>query len=136
MPQRFFVLSSLIILLALPGCSSSNRNQRPAGAHPPSGGADRPVPALANGEFALWVESEPSGGIVVVNGKPVGRTPQCIVLLGNARAFCREEVSIKVRFVAADTDHTSQTVEEVLTPLDRIPARVRFSPKGVSRVVR
>ena len=94
------------------------------------------LPVLRAGEFAVWIDSEPAGGIVVVDGKPVGRTPQRVVLSGTSRAFVRGQVSIKVRFVATDSDHTSQTVEEVLTPLDKIPARVRFTTQGVMRVAR
>ena len=82
------------------------------------------------------IESEPKGGVVVVNGVPAGRTPQRVVLSGTSRGFLREAVSIKVRFVAADTDHTSQTIEEQLTPLDKIPARIHFTPTGTSRVAR
>jgi len=82
------------------------------------------------------VDSDPVGGIVVVNGVPVGRTPQRVVLNGTARGFCRDDVSIKVRFVATDTDHTSQTVEQLLTPLDKIPATVHFTSAGASRVAR
>lgn len=94
------------------------------------------MPELKAGEFAVWIESEPEGGLVVVDGKPLGRTPQRVVLNGTARGFCREDVSIKVRFVATDSDHISQTVEEVLTPLDKIPERVRFTAQGVTRVAR
>ena len=95
-----------------------------------------PMPKLKSGEYAVWIDSEPEGGIVVVDGKPVGRTPQRVVLNGTARGFCHEDISIKVRFVAADSDHTSQTVEEILTPLDKIPARVRFTTQGAMRVAR
>jgi hypothetical protein len=91
---------------------------------------------LAPGDYAVVIESEPTGGIVVVNGVPVGRAPQRVVLTGTTLGFSRDAVSIKVRFVAADTDHTSQTVEEQLTPLDKIPAIIRFTLAGPSRVAR
>lgn len=94
------------------------------------------APSSAVGEFAVLVDSDPVGGIVVLNGVPVGRTPQQLVLNGTARGFCRDDVSIKVRFVAADTEHTSQTVEELLTPLDKIPASLHFTHAGASRVAR
>ena len=76
------------------------------------------------------------GGIVVVDGVPVGRAPQHVVVPGTARGFFRDQVSIKVRFVAADSDHTSQTIEEELTPLDKIPASIRFTAAGAMRVAR
>lgn len=84
----------------------------------------------------MLIESDPAGGIVVVGGVPLGRAPQRVVLPGTARGFFRDQVSIKVRFVATDTEHTSQTIEEVLTPLDKIPARVRFTVTGAIRVAR
>lgn len=98
--------------------------------------APETTPTLKAGEYAVWIDSEPKGGIVVVDGTPVGRTPQRIVLNGTTRGFFHANVSIKVRFVATDSDHTSQTVEEVLTPLDKIPARVRFTSQGATRVAR
>ena len=82
------------------------------------------------------VESEPVGAIVVIDGVPVGRTPRRVVLVGTSHGFCRDQVSIKVRFVAADSDHTSQTIEELLTPLDKVPACVRFTSSGATRVVK
>ena len=93
-------------------------------------------PALPAGEYALQIESEPSGATVVMNGKPCGKTPCRVVLAGNARGFLREQVSLKVRFIAADASQSSQTVEEVLTPLDRVPTALRFTPAGATRVVR
>jgi hypothetical protein len=91
---------------------------------------------LPEGEYSVLIDSEPAGGIVVVNGIPVGKTPQRVVLPGTSRGFFRDQVSLKVRFVAADTDHTSRTVEELMTPLDKIPATVRFTPGGVNRITR
>jgi hypothetical protein len=84
----------------------------------------------------VLIESDPVGGTVVVGGVPIGRTPQRVVLPGTTRGFFRDQVSIKVRFVATDTDHTSQTVEELMTPLDKIPAKVRFTTTGAVRVAR
>jgi len=91
---------------------------------------------LKAGEYAVWVDSDPAGGIVVVNGVPVGKAPQRVVVPGSPRGFFRDDVSIKMRFVATDTNHTSQTVEEQLTPLDKIPARIHFTPVGATRVMR
>ena len=94
------------------------------------------APVLQPGEYALTVESEPPGMTVVVNGKPCGKTPCTVVVQANGRGFLREQVSIKVRFVAADESEESQTVEEVLTTLDKVPSGVRFTQAGALRVVR
>jgi hypothetical protein len=88
---------------------------------------------LPPGEYTVLVESVPDGGIVVVNGIPVGKAPQRVLLPGTQRGFFRDQVSLKVRFIAADAAHPSQTVEELLTPLDRIPAGVKFTPTGATR---
>jgi hypothetical protein len=103
---------------------------------PTAGDSSTHSPGLPEGEFAILVESVPSGGMVVVNGIPVGKAPQRIVLPGTMRGFFRDQVSLKVRFIAEDAGHSSQTVEELLTPLDRIPAIVRFTSSGASRVAR
>lgn len=144
MLRRCSRVSLFCVLLLTAACSTARRSDRPLRAPAPVKSAPPPAPATAAeaapklgvGEFAVLVDSDPVGGIVVLNGVPVGRTPQRIVLSGTARGFCREDVSIKVRFVAADTDHTSQTVEELLTPLDKIPANVHFTLAGAARVAR
>ncbi|MFT3869929.1 MAG: PEGA domain-containing protein [Nibricoccus sp.] len=139
-PLRIFVFSSVLLLAA---CSTAPKKGQPLPTPHPSSQPEKNVlyspektPALKAGEYAIWVESDPKGGIVVIDGTPVGRTPQQIVVNGTARGFFHDNVSIKVRFVATDSDHTSQTVEEVLTPLDKIPARVRFTAQGAMRVAR
>ena len=102
-------------------------------------GASKPksvTPALKEGEYALMVESEPAGATVVVNGKPCGKTPCRVVVQANGRGFLREQVSIKVRFIAANEGQSSQTVEEVLTTLDKVPTEIRFTTVGATRMVR
>jgi len=132
--------SVLAILLLVAACSSPPRNNAPAhplSPTPKSQPRSEPTETkLKAGEYEVWVESEPVGGIVVVNGVPVGRAPQRVVLAGSARGFFRDDVQIKMRFVATDTDHTSQTIEELLTPLDKIPARLHFTTQGVTRILR
>ena len=91
---------------------------------------------LKAGEVALMVESEPSGATVVVNGKPCGKTPCRVVVRANRRGFLREQVSIKVRFIATTSAQSSRTVEDVLTTLDKVPAAIRFTVEGPMRVVK
>jgi hypothetical protein len=132
--------SALALLLLVAACSTPPRSDAPLHAPAPAQ-KSAPLPAetdakLKDGEYAVWMDSDPAGGIVVVNGLPVGRAPQRIVVNGSSRGFFRDDVSIKMRFVATDTNHTSQTVEEQLTPLDKIPARIHFTPAGATRVMR
>lgn len=90
-------------------------------------------PAVPVGESSVLVESDPSGAMVVVNGVPVGRTPKRLNLPVSPQGFSRETVSIKVRFIGEGQGEQSQTVEEVLTPLDRLPSAMHFAPGRVQR---
>ncbi len=99
---------------------------------PQLGADDLPVPSA--GEYAIRVESEPSGAMVVVDGRPVGPAPCIIRFPGTNRGFFRNDVSIRVRFIAADATEVSSTIEEVFTALDRIPPRVVFSTAGAKRI--
>lgn len=158
MKIAFFQLVFALVFLGLVGCTTTPAKLKPispkadaAVVAPEKSKTDEPkeTPApvspasvevkmgsLPAGEYAILVESLPAGGTVVVNGIPVGRAPQRIVLPGSSHGFFRDDVSLKVRFIAQDATRTSQTVEELLTPLDRIPAVVRFTPSGATRVAR
>lgn len=158
MKRSIFQLVSALVFLGVVGCTTTpaklktvppksdaavSAPEKPAIEAPKeslapvsAASADVRLGALPLGEFAILVESVPSGGTVVVNGIPVGRAPQRIVLPGSTHGFFRDDVSLKVRFIAQDATRTSQTVEELLTPLDRIPAVVRFTPSGATRVAR
>lgn len=93
-----------------------------------------PAPALAPEGWAwLWVESEPAGMRVVVDGVPVGRTPQRVDVEVTPQGFARHPATIRVRFVAESAQQTSVTTELVLTPRDRVPVRVHFTRDGVLR---
>jgi hypothetical protein len=140
-------LCAFALLVIVSGCSTAKRAPMTDAA--PAAGtqgqkalikSDPPLataaPSLPAGEYTLRVDSEPIGALVVVNGIPIGKTPQRVILPGTPRGFCREQVSLKVRFIAADAGQMSQTVEELLTPLDKIPAAVNFTPSGTSRVPR
>jgi hypothetical protein len=147
--RSFFVqLITLGFLAFLAGCATApspsvkSKNPSTKGPAPTTGsrastGAKTPAePPLAEGEFRLQIESTPSDAMVVVNGIPVGRTPRTIELAGTKHGFFRDQVSVKVRFISTESTHPSKTVEEMLTPLDKIPAVVKFTPAGATRVAR
>lgn len=81
----------------------------------------------------LWVESEPAGMMVVVDGVPVGRTPRRVDVEVTPQGFARHPATIRVRFVAESVQQTSVTTELVLTPRDRVPARVHITRDRVLR---
>jgi hypothetical protein len=134
---NFYVCAALLFA----GCAGSRNGETvPRTTTPPApvaiGQAAAVSPSLPTCEYALLIDSDPAGGTVVVNGVPVGKTPQRVTLPGTVHGFFREQVSLKVRFVAADTEHASQTVEELMTPLDRIPASMHFTLGGANRMTR
>lgn len=152
MKVKVLQLLATTFFLGLVGCATTPTTRIPAKPAPadtpsqtvaPEKSATPPKPEpvsstapLPQGEFAVLVESAPQGGMVVVNGIPIGKAPQRILLPGTNRGFFRDQVSLKVRFIVTDGAQASQTVEELLTPLDRIPATVRFTPNGATRVAR
>ncbi|HEY0944028.1 MAG TPA: PEGA domain-containing protein [Opitutaceae bacterium] len=104
-----------------------------ASEEPAAGNASIPLP---HGQYAILVESQPSGATVVVDGIPVGRAPHRVLVAGTSLGYFQGAMSIKVRFVATDANGISQTVEEALTPRDRIPAALVFTPAGAQRRLR
>lgn len=107
----------------------------PEGQTPPP--TQRPatesVPAIAEGQFVIAVESDPVGATIVVDGKPVGRAPRKLVLAVTPQGFSRETVVIKARFVAETSAQQSMTTEVELTPLDRLPSVLVFTREKVLR---
>lgn len=87
------------------------------------------------GQVRIMVYSEPAGGTVVVDGHPVGSAPLEVSVPVTERGFLSRQVSVKVRFVAADENGTSRTSELVLTPLDRAPVRLDFTPLDSRRTL-
>ena len=93
-----------------------------------------PLPELPpEGKAWVWVESEPPGAMVVVDGVPVGRTPRRVELDVTLQGFARQTNTIRVRFVAESARETSVTTELVLTPRDRVPALLQFTRERVVR---
>ncbi|GAB1489428.1 hypothetical protein MASR2M8_18810 [Opitutaceae bacterium] len=127
-----FRLTVPVALLAgwLAGCSTPSGTPAGSRTAAPAVADAEPPPA---GFYAIWVESEPTGGTVVVDGVPQGKTPLRIVVPGTARGFFRSGMSIRVRFVATEAARLSATMEESFTPTDRIPSRLTYTPADVHR---
>lgn len=92
-----------------------------------------PPEVVPEGEISVLVESEPPGATIVVNGIPVGKAPKKVMLPITPQGFVRETVSIKARFVAETSAQQSSTIEFELTPLDRMPSGLVFTPERVVR---
>jgi PEGA domain len=126
----FCLLASVPGLLILAGCAS-----QPAAPVPT---APTPAPPLAIlpaviDEASIEITSEPAGARLIVNNQLVGRTPLRLKLKITPQGFCSDYTAIKARFVAGDATQVSQTVETELTPLEKVPARIYFSPQGAKR---
>lgn len=146
MKLLFLQLFTTLTFLGLVGCATNPKTSPGHGASsaPSASPTDAPTPVtsapnahvLPADEYSVLVESVPDGATVVVNGIPVGKAPRRILLPGTSRGFFRDPNSLKVRFIGTDAAHPSQTVEELLTPLDRIPTAIRFTPTGATRIAR
>lgn len=91
------------------------------------------TPALPEGEYAVLVETEPAGAMIVVNGIPVGRAPRRVLVSGTPQGFARNPVTVRARFLASDSSQQSASVEVELTTLDRIPSALLFTPEKATR---
>jgi hypothetical protein len=160
---RLLTRGTCLMLLVLTGCSTVSRKttappvaptvpvattplpkqEEPAGKSPAAEPAAMEpgvpavvapeMPRLPEGEYAITVETEPAGAMIVVNGIPVGRAPRRVLVSGTAQGFARSPVTVRARFLASDSSQQSASVEVELTTLDRIPAVLHFTPEKATR---
>jgi hypothetical protein len=133
--------SAALILAAVTGCASGPRSRSPSLDQPPVAtvAPEPPVPRVSEEaeprQASVLVVSEPEGAMVVLDGRPLGPTPRAVTLPINGYGFVSRPVSVKVRFVATSLIDTSRTAEVMLTPLDRAPVRLDFTPQGARRTM-
>jgi hypothetical protein len=84
----------------------------------------------------LLVESTPPGAVIVVDGRPVGKTPVRIAVPDTPQGFFRDYMEIRARFIATDPSLDSRTVMEEFTPREKVPAVLHFTPEGAQRTGR
>lgn len=87
-------------------------------------------------EMAIEVTSEPAGAMILVNDRPSGRAPLRVAVKTTPQGFCTDYLTIKARFVASDASQVSQTTEADLTPREKAPRELVFTPQGVQRHLR
>lgn len=95
-----------------------------------------PASLSPSSEAAIDITSEPAGAMILVNDKPSGRTPLRVAVKTTAKGFCADYLTIKARFVASDASQMSQTTEADLTPREKAPKELVFTPQGVQRHLR
>lgn len=94
------------------------------------------APVNPSNEMAIEVTSEPAGAIILVNDRPSGRAPLRVAVKTTPQGFCADYLTIKARFVASDASQVSQTTEADLTPREKAPKELVFTPQGVQRHLR
>lgn len=93
------------------------------------------IPPAHLDEVSLEITSDPVGARIIVNNQPMGRAPLRLALKATPQGFSTEYVTIKARFVAADATHATQTVDTEITPREKIPAMIFFTPEGAQRKI-
>jgi hypothetical protein len=87
-------------------------------------------------ELSLFIESVPSGALIVMEGRPMGKAPLHLAIPATPLGFFRDYVEIHARFIATNETEVSRTTIEELTPREKVPAVLQFTPEGVQRTAR
>lgn len=93
------------------------------------------VPATAE-KLTIRIESSPQGAMILVDGRPIGRAPIDVEVESASNGFFKAPVTIRARFVATDASTESFSIDEQLTPLERVPLALVFSHEGTQRILR
>lgn len=91
---------------------------------------------VRDGRLTIHIESNPTGAMILVDGRPVGRAPVDLAVETNGSGFFRTPVTIRARFVAGETGGESFSVDERLGQLERVPQALVFSHDGAQRILR
>jgi hypothetical protein len=102
----------------------------------PAAGVPAVGPEMGVTKLTMLVESEPAGATIVVDGRPVGKTPLRLGVPATVLGFFRDYVEIRARFIAENETEVSQTATEEFSPREKVPAVLHFTPAGVRRTVR
>jgi hypothetical protein len=136
------VLCSVLGLLVFAGCAILRKTPPSAPPALPVVKLSVPSPTTPSGktpsapEQLMLVESVPPGAIIVVDGRPVGKSPLRLAVPATTQGFFLNDVEIRARFVATDATEVSRTAMEEFTPRDKVPVALHFTPEGVQRAAR
>lgn len=84
----------------------------------------------------MWIESDPAGATIVVDGRPVGKTPLELGVPATVLGFFRNYMEIRARFIAENEEEASQTAIEDFSPREKVPITLHFTPAGAQRTLR
>jgi len=93
-------------------------------------------PEAAVAQLTMLVESEPAGATIVVDGRPMGKTPLRLGVPATPLGFFRDYVEIRARFIAGNETEITQTATEEFSPREKVPTVLLFTPTGARRTVR
>ena len=85
--------------------------------------------------FTLPIEKY-AGATVVVDGRPMGKTPLHLDVPATTLGFFRDYVEIRARFIADNKAEVSRTATEEFSPREKVPAVLHFTPTGAQRTAR
>jgi len=108
----------------------------PARQMAPAPGIVAVGPEATATRLTMSVESEPAGATIVVDGRPVGKTPLQLGVPATSLGFFSDYVEIRARFIADSEAEVSQTATEEFSPREKVPALLRFTPAGARRTLR
>lgn len=132
------IIASGLALLWATGCARVPTVRAPAADSAAAPAARSPVPAVSSSsaETAIDITSAPAGATILVNDRPSGKAPLRLAVKTTPQGFCADYLTIKARFIASDASEVSQTTEADLTPRDKAPRELVFTPQGVQRHLR
>jgi hypothetical protein len=130
--QRLGVLGLVSSVVAGLGFMAGCATHPAAPAQSPAVTTAQPVA----GEIFIEITSEPVGAYILVNDQPSGRAPLRLSVKVTPQGFLTDYLTIKSRFVAKDATQVSQTSIAELTPRDKAPLALAFTPQGVQRRMR
>ena len=126
-----------------PPASPSATPHAPSVPPPPTGTQPVQAPGIVTvgpdavvARLTMSVESDPAGATIVVDGRPVGKTPLLLGVPASPLGFFHDYVEIRARFIADDENQVSQTATEEFSPREKVPAILRFTPAGAQRIAR
>lgn len=112
------------VLLALGGCVTGNQVW-PTGTLAP---VEDPA-----GTRRVRIDSQPTGALILVDGRVVGHTPLFVTVPVSRHGFFPDTLTIRARFLAEDQSYGPVSVTAEFGVLDRVPSGVFFNPHGFIR---
>jgi hypothetical protein len=135
---RNWAAGGMLLMMLVVGCARVPTVRAPAAEPAVTSTTRAPASPISSDatEAAIDITSEPAGATILVNDRPSGKTPLRLAVKTTPQGFCADYLTIKARFIASDASQVSQTTEADLTPREKAPRELVFTPQGVKRHLR